>query len=79
MRRTRSTCCARTASGHARRAADERDELTPLHLRRHSITSSASASNVGGTSTASAVAVTLTKNYSGASAAVPVARRDSHP
>jgi len=33
--------------------------------KNYSITSSASASNVGGTSMPSAVAVTLTKNYSG--------------
>src|SRR5262249_56363889 len=42
----------------------------------HSITSSARASSVGGTSMPSAVAVTLTKNYSVASAAVPVVRQD---
>ena len=39
-------CCARAASGHARRAAEQRDELAPRH---HSITSSARASSVGGT------------------------------
>ena len=38
-------CCAYAASGHARcRAAEQRDELAPLH----SITSSARASSVGG-------------------------------
>ena len=30
MRRIRSPCCARAASGHGRRAAEERDELAPL-------------------------------------------------
>ena len=53
MRRTRSACCARAASGHARRAAEQRDELAPSH----SITSSARASSVGGTSRPSALAV----------------------
>src|SRR5262247_3133904 len=43
---TGSVCCARAASGHA---AAKRDELAPLHLRGHSITSSASASRVVGT------------------------------
>ena len=38
-------CCARAASGHDRRAAEQRDELAPPH----SITSSARASSVGGT------------------------------
>ena len=38
IRRIRSPCCARAASGHARRAAEQRDELAPAH---HSITSSA--------------------------------------
>ena len=34
MRRIRSRCCARAASGHAdRRAAEQRDELAPLHVR----------------------------------------------
>ncbi len=45
MRRTRSGCCARAASGHDSRAAEQRDELAPLH----SITSSARASSDGGT------------------------------
>ena len=53
MRRIRSACCARAASGHGRRAAEQRDELAPLH----SITSSARASSVGGTSMPSALAV----------------------
>ena len=53
MRRMRSLCCARAASGHARRAAEQRDELAPPH----SITSSARASSVGGTSRPSALAV----------------------
>ena len=46
-------CCARAASGQRRRAAEQRDELAPLH----SITSSARASSVGGTSRPSALAV----------------------
>src|SRR5262245_57612685 len=40
------------------RTADERDELAPLHLRGHSITSSARASSAGGMSSPSAFAVT---------------------
>src|SRR5262249_54449557 len=40
-----------------RRAADERDELAAFHLRDHSITSSARASSVGGTSRPSIRAV----------------------
>ena len=31
MRRTRSVCCARAASGHAA-AAEQRDELAPFQL-----------------------------------------------
>ena len=46
-------CCARAASGQRRRAAEQRDELAPPH----SITSSARASSVGGTSRPSALAV----------------------
>ena len=53
MRRTFVGCCARAASGHARRAAEKRDELAPSH----SITSSARTSSVGGTSSPSALAV----------------------
>src|SRR6516165_1669346 len=40
-----------------RRAASQRDELAPLHLRGHSITSSARASKVGGSSKPKALAV----------------------
>src|SRR5205823_3615348 len=40
-----------------RRAAEQRDELAPLHLWAHSITSSARASSVGDTSRPSAFAV----------------------
>src|SRR5262249_7548044 len=40
-----------------RRAAEQRHELAPLHLRGHSMTSSASASNWSGTSRPSAFAV----------------------
>src|SRR5262249_36197157 len=39
------------------RAAEQRDELAPLHLRGHSMTSSARASSVGGTSRPSSLAV----------------------
>src|SRR5262249_47875775 len=39
------------------RAAEQRDELAALHLRGHSITSSARASNEGGTSSPRALAV----------------------
>src|SRR4029453_410765 len=39
------------------RAAKKRDERAPLHLRGHSITSSARAESVGGTSIPSAFAV----------------------
>src|SRR5262245_27245921 len=39
---------ARRERPSRRRAAEERDELAPLHLRGHSITSSASAKRVGG-------------------------------
>ena len=46
-------CCARAASGHRRRAADQRDELAPSH----SITSSARASRVGEMVTPIALAV----------------------
>jgi hypothetical protein len=41
------------------RAAEQRDEVAPLHLRRHSITSSARASSVGGISMSSALAMSL--------------------
>src|SRR5262249_20209732 len=40
-----------------RRAAEQRDELAPFHIRGHSITSSALASSCGGTSRPSALAV----------------------
>src|SRR5262249_53974237 len=47
-----------SASGHAAgTAAEQRDELAPLHLRDHSITSSARASSVAGTSRPSVFAV----------------------
>src|SRR5919197_6334200 len=47
------------------RAAQQRDELAALHLRGHSITSSARASSVGGTSRPSAFAVLrlITSSY----------------
>ena len=32
MRRIRSGCCARAASGQRRRAAEKRDELAPFHV-----------------------------------------------
>ena len=53
--------CARAASGQRRRAAKQRDELAPSH----SITSSARASSVGGTSRPSALAVLrlITSSY----------------
>ena len=53
MRWTRSACCARAASGHARRAAEQRDEFAPLH----SITSSARATNKSDKETPSDAAV----------------------
>src|SRR6516164_4648793 len=40
---------ARRERPSGRRAAEQRDELAALHLRGHSITSSAVASSVGGT------------------------------
>ena len=46
-------CCARAPSPRSRRAAEQRDEVAPLH----SITSSARVSNVGGTVRPSALAV----------------------
>src|SRR5262245_25586002 len=47
------------------RAADERDELASFHLRGHSMTSSARASSVGGTSMPSDLAVLrlITNSY----------------
>jgi hypothetical protein len=51
IRRIRSPCRPRAVSGHA---AEQRDEFAPPH---HSITSSARASSVGGTSTPIALAV----------------------
>ena len=54
MRRIRSACCARAASGHAAAAPPS----SVMNSRRlHSITSSARASSVGGTSRPSALAV----------------------
>src|SRR5262249_47705842 len=48
-----------------RRAAEQRDELAALHRCNHSITSSARASSVGGTSRPSALAVLrlITRSY----------------
>src|SRR5262245_42439615 len=43
--------------GRRRSAAEQRDERAPPHIRVHSITSSARASSVGGTSRPSALAV----------------------
>src|SRR5262249_50629017 len=51
-----------------RRAAEQRDELAPLQLRDHSITSSARASSVGGIPMPSALAVarfTIRSNLGG--------------
>src|SRR6516162_2712525 len=48
--------CIRRERPHSR-AAEKRDELAPLHRCNHSITSSASASNLSGTSRPSAFAV----------------------
>jgi hypothetical protein len=48
---------ARRQRPRCRRAAEHRDEVAALHLRSHSITSSARASKVGGTSMPSALAV----------------------
>src|SRR5262249_6944578 len=66
------------------RAAEQRDELTALHLRGHSITSSARASSVGGTSRPSAFAVLMlmTSSYwvgagAGRAAGSPLLRRRS--
>src|SRR5262245_42112358 len=47
------------------RAAEKRDERTALHLRAHSITSSARASSVGGTVRPSALAVARLMTSSG--------------
>src|SRR5262249_50120436 len=56
---------ARHERPRGRRAANQRDELAPLHCCGHSITSSARASNVGGTSMPSALAVLrlMTSSY----------------
>ena len=54
MRRIRSGCCARDASGHAAAAPPS---SVMKSRRAHSITSSARASSVGGTSRPSAFAV----------------------
>ena len=62
MRRIRSGCCARAASGHAAAAPPS----SVMNSRRsHSITSSARASSVGGTSRPSALAVLrlMTSSY----------------
>src|SRR6516164_8392357 len=48
---------ARRERPRRRRAAEQRDELAPFHLRGHSITSSARASSVGGFSSRIALAV----------------------
>ena len=60
MRRIRSACCARGQSASLP-TAQKRDELAPPH----SITSSARARRVGGTSRLSAVAVLkfITNSY----------------
>jgi hypothetical protein len=49
--------CVRREWPRNRRAAEQRDELAPLHLRDHSITSSARPSNGSGTVMPSALAV----------------------
>src|SRR5215471_16462257 len=49
--------CEGAAETNGRRAAEQRDEGAPLHLRGHSITSSARASSVSGTVRPSALAV----------------------
>src|SRR5262249_6373676 len=49
--------CARRKRPRRRGAANQRDELAPLQLRDHSMTSSARASNVGGISRPSVFAV----------------------
>src|SRR5262249_9554108 len=57
---TRHLCLllrARRERPSGRRAAKQRNELAPLHLRDHSITSSARASSVSGTVRPSAFAV----------------------
>ena len=61
MRCVFADCCACAASGHAAAPAEQRDELAALH----SITSSARASTVGGTSRPSAFAVfrLITSSY----------------
>src|SRR5262249_13914342 len=51
--RTRSPCCARRKRPRGRSAAEQRDELASFH----SITASARASSVGGSSRSSAFAV----------------------
>src|SRR5262245_36256996 len=56
---------ARRERPRRRRAAEERDEVAALHLRGHSMTSSARASSCGGTSMPSAFAVLrlITSSY----------------
>src|SRR5262249_52903500 len=55
--RHRRLLCAHHERPRSRRAAEQGDELAPLHLRGHSITSSARASTFDGTVIPSALAV----------------------
>src|SRR6516162_2802313 len=50
-------CCGRRERPRGSRAAEQGDELAPLHLRGHSITSSAATSSLSGTITPIALAV----------------------
>jgi hypothetical protein len=52
--RHRRLLCARRQRPRRRRATEQRDELAPFHCCNHSITSSARASSVAGTSRPSA-------------------------
>ena len=56
---------ARRERPHGSTAAEQRDEIASFHLRDHSITSSARASSVGGTSRPSSLAVLrlVTRSY----------------